>query len=142
MKRAKNDYEVTAPNGERFVVGWAPPRHVEKTFGRGRWGVEVMRRNGSVVDIHPVNSDSEVEAAIRDLAAEIRVGRWQAPVGGVNGVSGARHVRQVPRRAEPMFAFVYVSAGLFLFGAGVVAAAVGGVFVAALVIATARWRSL
>src|SRR5438270_691489 len=127
MTRSKNDYEVTAPNGERFVVGWAPARHLEMTFGRGRWGVEVMRRNGSVVDIHPLNNESEGEAAIRDLAAAIRAGRWQAPVDGVSGVSGARHVRQVPRRVVPIFVLVYGSAGFLLLGAGVAAAAVGGV---------------
>ena len=137
MKRSNNDYEVTAPSGERFVIGWAPPRHVYGTFGRGRWGVEVMRRNGpvamEVVDIHQVDSESEGEAAIRDLAATIVAGRWQAPI---SGVGGARRVRG-PRRAEPLFVFALVSAGLLVSGADAVVA-VSGAIAAALMTAVVR----
>jgi len=142
MKRSKNDYEVTAPNGEKFVVGWAMPRHIEMTFGSGRWGVEVMRRNGPVVDIHQVGSESEGEAAIRHLAAAIVAGRWKPPVGGLSRVTGARHVWRVPRRAVPVFVFVYGSAGFLLFGAGVTFAVVTGAILAAVVTARLRWDLL
>jgi hypothetical protein len=139
MKRAKNDCEVTAPNGETFVVGWAMPTHVARTFGGGRWGIAVMRRNGSVVEIRQVNGEGEGEAAIRDLAAAILAGRWQPPVGGVSNVSGARHVTEIPRRAVPIFVFVCGSAGLLLSGAGVGFAVVTGAILAAVVTACLRW---
>jgi hypothetical protein len=141
MKRAKSDYEVTAPNGGRFVVGWAPPREVERTFGRGRWGVEVMQRHGPldmrVVDIQEVGSESEGQTAIRDLVTAIAEGRWRPSVGGVKG---ARYVRQVPRQAVPLFVFVVGFAGLVGFGGGLAAAAVGGAILSALVTAARRRR--
>ena len=45
MEYSRTAREVVAPNGQRFIVDWAAPRHVEKAFGAGRWGVEVMQRH-------------------------------------------------------------------------------------------------
>ena len=106
MKRAKNDYEVTAPNGERFVVGWASPRDVERTFGKGRWGVEVMRRDGRLsmptVLLDRVSDSDAGEAELRRLASVIQSGEWKP----LERFTGPSRLREVPRWTVAPVAFV------------------------------------
>src|SRR4051794_7138336 len=126
MKRAKNDYDVTAPNGETFVVGWAPPRQVERTFGTGQWGVQVMRREGRVtmpvVEMRQVASECEGTAAIRSLTAAIEAGEWKPPA---HVAKGGRRLTELPRWARPLLALVLGFVGFVGLGSTVVAAAVG-----------------
>jgi hypothetical protein len=143
MEYSRTAREVVAPNGQRFIVDWAAPRHVEKAFGAGRWGVEVMQGQGPfgmvVVEVQKVESESEGEAAIRALVSAIRAGRWEPPRGSVRG---GRSVRELPLWAVPPVAFVVAFGGIVADGGEVASAAVIAAVLAVLAAALTWFRWL
>jgi hypothetical protein len=116
VKRAQDDREVTAPNGQQFIVGWASPRDVERTFGRGQWGIQVMQRRSSlvmpVVHMQQVTSASTGEWELRRLAAAIESGEWTPPASLRAAGTG---FAELPRWAWAPFTFVFAFVGFWAY---------------------------
>ena len=133
MKYSASAREVRAPNGEWFIVAWAMPRHIERTFGSGRWGVEVMRMHGRLpgdsVQLSQVADATAGKLEMDRLVADIESGRWEPP----EVVAAGRSVRELPRWTMIPIAFLVMFLARLAFGHPFLSSVVGAaVFVALL----------